>query len=278
MLKYCRYGIGFLIGTNIYIALISTALAFTGFIIFNKRDVFISSMFVFFATQTAYNLQRFFKWRKNIIHPFLIPYLPPTLNQWYLLIALSGTGLAIFTFFISINQLLLLCAVGGVTSAYIFVNPITKTLSGLRYVPFLKTFLVSICWTTLFFLLTFDTGWIEMLRLTWIFWLVVFLEILKACVLFDLRDLDADEDDVRTFANTFKSKGVFVLWLMLTLIIAWLVMNNHNYMLLLAPFVLVAIIQVYCIFQKPGELVFTFVVDGSLILSALLNYLAFTNA
>jgi hypothetical protein len=278
VLRYCQYVIGFLIGTNIYIAFISTALAFSGFLVFNKQHIIVPCLFVFFATQTAYNLQRFFKWRKNIIHPFLLPYTPKTIVSWIILIGIGSPVLLYGLFYISLDQIALLSFVVCITGAYIFVNPFSKKLTGLRYVPFLKTFLVAFSWTALFFILTFPEQPFEMLQLTKMYWLIVFLEILKACILFDLRDVEADKDEVKTFANTLKLKGVFLLWLLLSVLILMFMFTKTNYLQLIFPFMAVAAIQLYCIFKKPGALMFTFFVDGSLLLSALLNYLAFTNA
>lgn len=276
LFKYAQYLIGFLIGSNIYISIVSASFAFTSFLIFGCENIYTTTLFVFFATKTAYNMQRYFKWRNKIAHKFISPYIPSSNLGWLLLIGISIVPTCVFIFYLSQSQLILLLSVSAITSLYLFVHPLTKKLTGLRYVPFLKTFIVAFCWTGLFFILSFEKNHYELFSATWKFWLILFLEIWQACILFDLRDVEVDKNDVKTIANVFPKNLLLVFWTLISLLILDLSLTEINYQLVLPLYSAIAIIQIFCILKNVKPLLFTFLLDGSLIVFAILNYLVFT--
>ncbi|HYG53048.1 MAG TPA: hypothetical protein VD905_19245, partial [Flavobacteriales bacterium] len=267
----------FLIGTNVYIALIATFIALSGFFTFNTPGIWINTAFVFFATQSAYNLQRYFKWRNHHLHAFLEPIVPATKKNWYSLIGISAAGMIGTGLFLYVEQFILLGFTGIVTSLYVFAHPTKKTLTGLRYIPFLKTILVAFCWTGIFFTLTYTTRHFFMLKAAWPYWLIVFLQVWQACVLFDLRDLESDKGHLRTFANTLTRDGMFGFWALFFIAIAGLSAYYGQILFVIPIYVVIAVIHMVCIYRKTSGLNFTFLVDGSLVLYAFGNWILFNH-
>jgi 4-hydroxybenzoate polyprenyltransferase len=278
VLRYCQNFVGFLIGYNFFIAIVASSIALSGFILFNTTSLFLLVLLVFFATQTAYNLQRYFKWRKKIIHPFLLKLIPTSNNAWLILIVPGLLISAFFLFILQPTQLIFLLVVGSVTSLYLFVHPISKKLTGLRYIPFMKTFFVALCWTGLFFTLSFENNHWFNFQQTWEYWLLIFLEILQACILFDLRDIENDKGQVKTFANMLNTLWIMVVWTLLEIPIIILLLNQTDSFWAVIVLAVIASAQIYCIIKKTNALYFTFIIDGSLLLFSLVNYLAFTHA
>jgi hypothetical protein len=271
-----QYILGFLIGTNIYIAFIATVISFTGFLLFHAVHFWAVTGFVFFATQTAYNLQRYFKWQNNHLHEFLKPIVPKNKQAWYILIGISTTGMGATALFLNLEQFILLGILSIPTGLYVFAHPTKKNLTGLRYIPFLKTFLVAFCWTGMFFALAHSAHHIALLKMTWTYWLIVFLQVWQACILFDLRDLETDKGHLKTFANSLSQDGMFVFWTAFFLAITGLSAYCGNVLFIMPIFMAVATIHMICIFKKVSGLNFTFLVDGSLVLYAIGNWVLFT--
>ena len=275
---YGQYIIGFFIGSNIYIALVASAVCWSGLILFKTANSVPIIAFVFLATQTSYNIQRFFKWKKNVGHKFLEPFIPHNQTLWLTLILVTGIGAFALLFYLSWQQNLLLFLISLITGSYLFVNPLTKKLSGIRYIPYLKTFIVSFCWTGLFFTTTVKDNHAAFFFENIYYWIAVFLEIWQACILFDLRDVSTDKHELKTFANSISLSWMIVLWSLITCTILFLLLTKSNYNYMLCVYAPIALIQLYAMIKKPKQLIFTFLVDGSLILFAVLNYYAFINA
>lgn len=268
----------FLIGTNIYIAFIATVISLTGFLLFNTLNFWNATGFVFFATQSAYNLQRYFKWRKNHLHAFLKPYVPQTKQTWHMLIGTSIAGMIACAFFLNFEQFILLGIISLPTALYVFVHPTKKKLTGLRYIPFLKTFLVAFCWTGMFFTLTYTHAHVATLKITWPYWLVVLLQVWQACILFDLRDLETDKAHIKTFANSLTRNGMFMFWLVFFTSIVFLTACYGHIQYVIPLYLVVAAVHTVCIYRKVGGLNFTFLVDGSLVVYAIANFVAFNHS
>lgn len=225
----------------------------------------------------SYNLQRFFKWRKHGVYHYLNSYTPQTFLGWYFII---GTPLAICVFllaFIPTPNLLWLAFIALLTFFYLFVNPTTKKLVGLRYIPFGKSFIIAFCWTFLFLLFSCYNPLLALKQNHW-YWLVVYLQVWIACVLFDIRDMTSDSGQLITFAIAFGKKGVFVLWVLSNIAIAIIGLTQMKVNSMYAVLILVFIwlIQSLAFRSKIHPLWFTFWIDGSLVGYAFYNYLMLT--
>lgn len=267
---------GFLIGTNLYIALVATALAAPGIVVFNRSYAWINLCFVFLSTIVAYNLQRYFKWRTGNMPVFLTRYAFGQTTWLLLIIPPALACVVLFVFMRPFHQWLLV-AITGITGLYLFIHPSSKKLSGLRFIPFAKTLVVAFCWTCLFLVVCIPPGLYTFFTLTWTYWLLVFIQVWQSCVLFDLRDIETDrEHGVKTFANVLSRDKLFVLWLVMSVCIITLSCYpaNPNYVYAMALYGLSFGLQLACLFKpRMNGIMFTFLLDGSLVPCAAANFL-----
>jgi len=268
--------IGFAIGTNMYIALVATALAAPGIWMFNRQYALINLGFVFASTMLAYNMQRYFKWRTGNMPVFLTNYAFKQRTWMLLIVPLAILCLILFFFMRPFHQWLVVL-ITGITGLYLFIHPSSKKLSGLRFIPFAKTLVVAFCWTCLFLVVCIPPNLYEFLTYTWTYWLLVFIQVWQSCVLFDLRDIETDRaHGVKTFANVFSHNMLFVLWLVMSVSIVALTCypSNPNYVYAMALYGLAFGLQLACLFKpNMNGIVFTFLLDGSLVPCAAGNFL-----
>jgi hypothetical protein len=269
--------IGFLIGTNLFIGMVAAILALPGFILFDVTQYFLPFLFVFFATVASYNFQRYFKWRNKSVHSFIQHYVPTRAIIWYYLIGIPALGCILLAAIIPAMPWFELSVTGLLTLLYLFIHPTTKQLTGLRFIPFAKTFIVAVCWVFLFFVLTHYSWNKSISTMAYHYWLLVLLEVWISCVLFDIRDVETDQQEVVTFVGKFGRKGVFILWSfsIISISVYTCVYATHDLGLLLLITASVCLLQLYAFKPKPDRLWFTFIVDGSLVGWALFNYCLF---
>lgn len=268
--------IGFLIGTNVYIALVAVALAAPGIVSFNPGYSWVNICFVFSSTMLAYNLQRYFKWRTGNMPVHLYRYAFGH-SGWFSIILPPMVVSAVLFFFMRPFHQLLVGGITGLTGLYLFIHPKSGQLSGLRFIPFAKTLVVSFCWTALFIVACIPPQIFTFLHATWLYWILVFVQVWQSCVLFDLRDIETDrKHGVKTFANVFNQKQLLLLWTgIATLVIAFSFFPHHSYYVYALVLYLVGfILQLVCLFRpKMDGIWFTFLLDGSLIPMAAGNFL-----
>ncbi len=272
-----RYISYFLVGLNFYTAFVSFCLAIVTTHIFGAPHEISNSFFVFCCTLTAYNLHRAFKWRKGISHSFLENIQPNSVLQWLSIIIPSAIAALVFTNFLGIEQLLFIGIIGLFTSSYIFIHPIKKVITGLRYVPYLKTFLVSTCWTFLMLVLCIHSDdCMYQFNHKNRYALILFLQIWQACLIFDFRDFETDKPEVKTFAGNIQREffALLILLLSIGIGVCLFTVNLEIYALIILIFSVIN--YLVCLYKIKNKILFTLLADGNLILMAVVNYLTFS--
>lgn len=269
---FVKNTIGILIGSNLYIAFIAAIVALP--LLWPQRK-FESIIFVFFATQLSYNLQRYLKWSRKKNAGFLNGFIPQNNSGWLLLLGINFAFFVLSGMHFNQEQLFVIGLAGGISGAYLFIYPIKNKLTGLRYIPFLKTIIVSCTWTILLIGVSYQEAHFAEFNNNYLYWTIVFGQVWIACLLFDVRDREIDRGDVTTFANALSPLLFQLFWMISTIAVFILeIMFSSNLMLITIGIqLIVSTLQYWCIAKKREEMLFTFIADGTLILSALMNYL-----
>lgn len=267
---FVKNTIGILIGSNLYIAIVAAIVALP--YLWPQRQ-FESVIFVFFATQLSYNLQRFLKWSRQKNAGFLNGFIPQNNSGWLLLLGVNFAFFILSGMHFNQAQLFVIALAGGISGAYLFIYPFKNKLTGLRYIPFLKTIIVSGTWTILLIGVSYQEAHFAEFIKDYLYWIIVFTQVWIACLLFDVRDREIDRGEVITFANSLSPLLFLLLWLFSTIAVTVLeIMFSSNLMLIILGIqLIVSTLQYWCIAKKRDELLFTFIADGTLIVSAVIN-------
>ena len=204
--------IRFLVYSNIWVAFCALGLTISTEVLFGTVN-FKVSQFVFFATIFSYNFQRIVRLKEEQKH---------ARKDW-----LNQHRLAIY----------LLILVGGVMSLYRFIDFRLSTqvaiifsgcLSilypfGLRRIPFLKIFIISLVWATSTLLLLVLENNIPISQNIGAHLIARFLFVFAITIPFDIRDLKYDAQNLRTiplFFGVLKSRFIAVFALFICGVIA----------------------------------------------------------
>lgn len=248
--------------------------------------------FVFFATLFLYNFHRVYKMRANTVvglqdrHRWVIS----NRMLFYSVFVLSAVGLAITTFaFLSFETILLLLPVAVVSFGYSLpVFRWKNKRSRLRDIPGLKIILISfvLAWVTLL-IPFFYYDLVSMSERDFYYFsyaqlglgmLVRMLFIFAITVPFDIRDMDYDrEQNVRTIPVVLgvrKSKAIALMALVVHIILVLLLVDLYGGYwktgLALIASAVVAAIAIILTQKKRSEYFFTFLVEGTMVVQALL--------
>lgn len=237
-------------------------------------------LLIFSATMCEYNLHRFLKFYELPKPDQLKKYKWLSANLMLVWgIAITAVFiLAISFFFMSPGTKLVLIASFLLTMLYSFPLKGQAGKLSLRRVPYLKTFVVAIVWTTITVLipamelsgkLTFDA-------FSWIF-AGRFLLIFALALLFDIRDIESDTGSgLMTIPVALGQKrtqylvtGLLILVVMIALGLA---VEYGNYYNLFASLLIsvILIFFVYCRQCKASPYYYTIFLDGSMVLYSIL--------
>lgn len=152
------------------------------------------AIFVFFSTILAY----------NFIRAFQIDRINGMIATWIrsnkaALIVLNSCCLALVIFFsLDFNFYELLVLLPFLLTSVFYVVPLSPNIRGLRNIPGLKLFLISITWAgvTLYFPLT--VAGLQSMEGIWIIFLQRLLFIMAITIPFDIRDAQFDIADLKT--------------------------------------------------------------------------------
>ena len=111
---------------------------------------------------------------------------------------LSATKLA--------SQTLLVALLLGMMSL-IYVLPCNRFFGGLRYLPFLKSFIVSTCWASVVVILRLFNHQIELDRMACLIWLQMALWTFSTMIPFEIRDISNDSESMKTIPQEFGVRG-----------------------------------------------------------------------
>ena len=182
----------FVIFSNLFVASCVTALFLSSEILLESKNYHLS-IFVFFSTIVTYNFQRIIRIRKGIKHarePWL-----KTNNKTIIFLISIGVAISIYSF-LSFNcktQIAIICC-GIISVLYPF---------GLRMLPFLKVFIISVVWAvTTFLLLVLENNLVFDFNSVMHFLGRLFF-VFAITIPFDIRDLKFDINHLKTIPVFF---------------------------------------------------------------------------
>lgn len=225
-------------------------------------------IFVFTSTFVSYNIQRLFRAKE------IQKYNP---NSWFIsrkkvvwTFVILNLLISIFSlyFFISLPLLIWLIPVGVISFLYSF--------NGLRNIPYLKIFFISISWGitcgVIPFVLSSETNF----SLIFINFSLVFLYIFSITIPFDIRDKSLDEDNKKTIPQIIgieKAKKIANITLLI-----YLLLSVYFFPIYTLPFLLSCISAFALIrfsFEKNQDLYFSFWIDGHILFQFFVIFLIF---
>jgi len=152
--------------------------------------------FIFCATVGTYNFIRYYAspdTRSSFNTPILVFSLISALGM-----GLSATKLT--------SQTLLVALLLGMMSLT-YVLPSNRFFGGLRYLPYLKSFVVATCWASVVVLLPLLNHQIEFDRVIWLLWFQMALWTFSTIIPFEIRDAHKDRKTMKTIPHVFGVRG-----------------------------------------------------------------------
>lgn len=126
---------------------------------------------------------------------------------------ISGLAAGVLVLFLEVNTLLILIP-AGILSAFYVGRFLLQKIPGFRDLPFLKAYLVALAWTAMLVflpLLQTHVRWgSEQLQYA----LAMFFFIFSLAIIFDLRDVEMDDREMKTIPHLIGKNGTVVLSLM----------------------------------------------------------------
>ena len=188
--------IRFFVFTNLWVSICVASLCLSTELIFNIYDLRISA-FAFFSTFLSYNLQSIVSIKNSYGPKFL--WIKENLFLLCFLIIISIIA-SFYLFFRFHSQTQLMIAILSLVSCFYSF--------GLRSIPYIKIFLISLSWSILSVLLyiteseglNFDT------KSTILFFSRLFF-IISLTIPFDIRDIEKDKKNLRTIPQLFGVKN-----------------------------------------------------------------------
>lgn len=229
-------------------------------------------IFNIFCTLFAYNFPRYIHVKNNAQESYSIREIWYREHLGFLrnISTVSFFGALLYMGHMSFSQYLILIFVAVISILY--VAPYQQ-LKSLRTIPYLKPFIITTCWVSLTLIIPylFDTK-LSLLTSALLFkmFLSQFIIIFITAVLFDLRDVHADEKEgIKTIANQFSLRSVKVLCYLL-LYLRMLFCIDHDRVGPELIFSLILSLLVYLAHARQPDNFFVYLIDGSLVLYPLM--------
>jgi 4-hydroxybenzoate polyprenyltransferase len=282
-----------LIFSNLFVALAVACLTFeTQLLQFGNTDLHFTS-FVFFSTLFLYNFHRAYRLRsRSNAEQEEKRHLWVRNNRivLYSILAIAAAGLA----FVTLRYIrwdVILCLVPVALISFGYSVPFIPTVNGfirLRDIPMLKIFLIVIvlCLVTVVLPTLSFSSLPEYPVNPWILRFVLLrrmLFIFAITIPFDIRDIEHDRSSgLRTIPGIFGERNARLLAELALMLFAGLVIVQWKNDLLPLPYVyaliasaLFAAVMVWLSTKERKEYFYTFLVEGSMIVQALLVLLAY---
>lgn len=162
-----------------------------------KTALFI---FIFCATVGTYNLIRYYGSldKKTSFNTILLVF--SFLS--FLGMGLSATKLN--------SQTLIVALLLGIMSLT-YVVPSNRFFLGLRYLPYLKSYIVAGCWASVIVILPLLNHQVEFDRMAWLMWLQIALWTFSTMIPFDIRDFSNDSKSMKTIPQVFGIRGAKII-------------------------------------------------------------------
>lgn len=228
--------------------------------------------FVFAATLFIYNFQRIVKLKTaTAFSGDRLIWMKRNLFVSNLL-AIVGLLSSLFLFFLLEARTLVLLIPIGIVAIFYVGKFFFKGMGGLRDIPFLKVYFVSISWVCVSAglpLLNGDEAWTEVV---WMISASVFLMVFAVAIIFDLRDVSLDEKGKRTLPQLVGTNWtilIAVTSLFFSMTIPVLI--DSTMWVLSLPVVVVGTGLLVNASEEKSDLFFSFYLDGLLILPGLIS-------
>jgi len=199
-------------------------------------------IFVFCATVVTYNFIRYFPLSEanaTLIRPIFIFSL------------LAGIGLCISATKLTFHTLLLAFFLGVLSFSYVLPN--NRFFTGLRQLPYLKSFVVVGCWASVVVLLPLINHKSQLSTSTVVGWIQMSLWTFATMIPFEIRDSYGDSDRMKTIPQIFGIKGskmIGTLFLIAVVILSYFLINEIEDM---TPTVLTAAIATVLLCKSNEE-------------------------
>ncbi len=184
--------IRFLTSSNIWVSFCALALTASSEILFQTTNHSISQ-FVFFATFFTYNFQRVVRIKKNKIRPSEI-WLKQNRRTIFPLMFLAL--IVSFYHFINFKLATQIAIIFSATLSFLYPF-------GIRNIPFLKIFVISLVWAiSTMLLILLENNLLISQNIIWHF-ISRFLFVFAITIPFDIRDLKHDSGEIKTIPILF---------------------------------------------------------------------------
>ena len=112
------------------------------------------------------------------------------------------------------SQTLLIALLLGMMS-FIYVLPCNLFFGGLRYLPYLKSFVVAACWASVVVLLPLLNHQIEFDIVIGLLWFQMALWTFSTMIPFEIRDISNDNESMKTIPQVFGVRGAKMIGTMM---------------------------------------------------------------
>lgn len=259
MLQSIKNSFYFFIFSNLFVAFCALALFFSSEIILESKNYQIG-IFIFFSTIFTYNFQRIVRIKKGVKHVRRC-WLEDNKKAIAFLITISGVISCYQLLFFNISTQITIIICGIISLLYPF---------GIRKIPFLKIFIISIVWTIATFLLLVFENHIVMDVSVLIHFFIRFFFVLAITIPFDIRDLSFDAAELKTIPVLFgeaNARLLAVLFLILSQVmciylLAFQLLDLNYFLALLTSFFITSILILKST-SKKSEIYFSFGVEST---------------
>lgn len=269
-MKQFKSILDFFLFSNIFISLCAAAMAAETFFLFQSGINWIYVIFVFSSTMVLYNFPVF---TEANFQPEYSPrhrWISENRKTLLILSILGSIPVGISVFFFPMKFLLWFIPIVIIALAYFFPQTQLRSITGV------KTFIVAFVWTcvTAVFPLLLISGF-DLSAFVYdntVIFLQNFLFIFPLCVIYNVRDIDADRKaGVKTFPVVYGLKVTIAVCLISLILFSALVILSPSFrdfkaMLLLSAAVSAALLLFAS--GKRSDYYYTFWIDGMILLQA----------
>ncbi|MDG1823939.1 MAG: hypothetical protein P8H45_03490 [Flavobacteriaceae bacterium] len=196
-------------------------------------------VFIFCATVGTYNFIRYYA-SLSIKASFNIPFLV------FSFLSVLGMGLSATKL---TSQTLLVALLLGMMSLT-YVLPSNRFFGGLRYLPFLKSFIVAACWASVVVILPLHNHQVEFDRVALLMWLQMALWTFSTMIPFEIRDITNDSESMKTIPQVFGVRGakmIGTLMLFGVVILSFYLSLQSNDMI---PTLIACALALFCLWKS----------------------------
>ena len=147
------------------------------------------------------------------------------------------------------SQTLLIALLLGMMS-FIYVLPSNLFFGGLRYLPYLKSFVVAACWASVVVLLPLLNHQIEFDIVIGLLWFQMALWTFSTMIPFEIRDIPNDSESMKTIPQVFGVRGSKMIGTLLLfgVVILSYCLSLHSYDMV--PTLIACVLALVCLWKS----------------------------